>query len=86
MCSHVRTLHRAYKVSWIPGDFFTALHLAFLGLFCRVLSQSCQHEEAAMPRHVLFRFLVNIRLIRVEKQTPGDVEEGLVANVHAPGN
>lgn len=33
-------LHRAYRASRIPEDLFTALQLAFLGLFCRVLSIS----------------------------------------------
>lgn len=39
-----------------------------------------------MPEHVLFRLLVNIKSIRVEKQTPDDVEERLVTNFYLQGN
>lgn len=85
MCSPGRMFHGGHKASWNQGDLFTALRLAFLGLFCRVLSQSCWDEKGALPEHVLFRFLVNIKFIRVEKQTPDDVEERSVTNFHPQG-
>lgn len=75
----------AIKPAGIRGAS-TALRLSFLGLFCRVLSQSCRYEEVAMPEHVLFRLLVNIKSIRVEKQTPDDVEKRLVTNFYLQGN
>lgn len=56
MCSHARVLPRAYKAGRIPEDLFTALQLAFVGLFCGVLSQSCQYEKTSLSKHVLFSF------------------------------